>query len=405
MSKRDFSPSHQVAGEPIAKKRSGLRNKQPIDYIALNEGDDKKLKHVHPHTEAFLACFERYENTKSVLDSKSFNQNFASVDKPIKILDPENSGMVIPSPKDLGFSDHDRSLTVDDITKALGEDYPVDVMDIQTQQNERWSMSQWNDYFSKTTPEERDRVRNVISLEVSHVNRLKIERPKGVEENDLVNILWDFVGIEDTKPKVTRYILMSAANSYTDFHLDFAGTSVYYNLISGNKKFILFPPTESNLQKYSSWCTDPNQNIIFLGDILTDGTAMELNGGDLFMIPSGFIHAVYTPQDSLIIGGNFLTVRNVDTQLDVVAVERLTKVPKRFTFPHFDLVMGKCCEWVLSRSTDKNVKLEKMTPAIMKKSMEALIRYMEKPQIKYKPVNYSSKRILIKEVKLYLDKW
>ena len=28
--------------------------------------------------------------------------------------------------------------------------------------------------------------------------------------------------------------------------------------------------------------------------------------GDTFMIPTGWIHAVYTPADSLVFGGNFL---------------------------------------------------------------------------------------------------
>ena len=37
------------------------------------------------------------------------------------------------------------------------------------------------------------------------------------------------------RPKVQKYCLMSAAGSYTDFHLDFGGTSVWYHLLKGTK--------------------------------------------------------------------------------------------------------------------------------------------------------------------------
>lgn len=390
-SSRKRSPSAELPSPP--RKRYGLRKKQQIDYIALNEGDDKKLKKVHPHAEAFLKCFTKWENNSNLIDSTKLNEKFFQLREPLKILDPENTGMNLPKPQELGLTSQQRSLTVADITQILGGETPVDVMDVQSQQNEKWSLSQWNQYFSETPMDQRDRIRNVISLEVSHFDdKFHIDRPKAVEENDLVNIVWKHMGNEDPKPKVTRYVLMSSGNSYTDFHLDFAGTSVYYNLVSGHKKFILFPPTDHNLKVYTDWCQDLNQNLIFLGDLLDEGIAMELHAGDLFMLPSGWIHAVYTPIDSLIVGGNFLTVRDIETQLQVVKVERLTKVPKRFTFPMFDLVMGQTCEWALSPGVQNNHY--KMT----KGALIALQNYMKLQDTKYKPFNYPSKRSMIKKL-------
>lgn len=32
------------------------------------------------------------------------------------------------------------------------------------------------------------------------------------------------------KPEVQKYCLMSAQDSYTDFHIDFGGTSVWYHI-------------------------------------------------------------------------------------------------------------------------------------------------------------------------------
>ena len=39
-------------------------------------------------------------------------------------------------------------------------------------------------------------------------------------------------------PKVQKYCLMSVAGCYTDFHIDFGGTSVWYHIVRGQKVFI-----------------------------------------------------------------------------------------------------------------------------------------------------------------------
>ncbi|CAR21186.1 [Histone H3]-lysine-36 demethylase [Lachancea thermotolerans CBS 6340] len=374
-------------------KRQGLRKKKQVDYISLNEGDDKRLKDEHPHMHAFLACFSKWENKTNVIESSRLERDFNAITIPMKVQDPENSGMRIPE-----YSEG-RAFTVDTVTKFLGADYPVDVMDVQSQQNSTWSMSQWNQYFTETAADARDRIRNVISLEVSHVDQFKtgLRRPRVVESHDLVDLLWEEVKDDIPRPKVTKYVLMSVGNAYTDFHLDFAGTSVYYKVIFGSKKFILFPPTPHNLKAYESWCGNDHQNLIFLGDQLEQGVAMELRAGDLFMIPSGFIHAVFTPQDSLVVGGNFLTLRDLATQLVVTEIEKLTKVPKKFTFPQFEAVMGKTAELTLQKSgTDEDLAL-----SIEKE--EALLEYIKTPTFKYKPVNFSTKRELISQFQKHIE--
>ncbi|CEP63467.1 [Histone H3]-lysine-36 demethylase LALA0_S08e03136g [Lachancea lanzarotensis] len=371
----------------IEPKRYGLRRKKQIDYISLNEGELKRSKNEHPHLSPFLACFNRWENTTNVITVSELEQQFDSIRKPLKVLDPENSGMQVPNGPDGGI------LTVDAVTQYLGNQYRVDVMDVQSQQNSNWTMEQWNNYFTNGTINTRDRIRNVISLEVSHVERFKTElqRPNVVETKDLVNCVWDAIPDDSKRPKVTKYVLMSVENAFTDFHLDFAGTSVYYKVVSGGKKFILFPPTLHNLERYTKWCDSDQQNLIFLGDELEDGVAMELFSGDLFMIPCGYIHAVYTPKDSLVIGGNFLTLRDLETQLQIVEIERVTKVPKKFTFPQFDIVMGKTSECILS---SKETSFKTLPP----RQLNTLLSYLRDPRSKYKPVNFSSKKELVKQL-------
>lgn len=36
-------------------------------------------------------------------------------------------------------------------------------------------------------------------------------------------------------PKVQKYCLMSVKGCYTDFHIDFGGTSVWYHILKGSK--------------------------------------------------------------------------------------------------------------------------------------------------------------------------
>lgn len=53
------------------------------------------------------------------------------------------------------------------------------------------------------------------------------------------------------------------------------------------------------------------------------------------IIPTGWIHAVYTPEDALVIGGNFLHGLNIGTQLEIFDIEEATNVPAKFRFPYF----------------------------------------------------------------------
>jgi lysine-specific demethylase PHF8 len=50
-----------------------------------------------------------------------------------------------------------------------------------------------------------------------------------------------------------KYCLMGAKNSYTDWHIDLGGSSVWYHIVRGGKLFILVRPTDKNLKKYLSW--------------------------------------------------------------------------------------------------------------------------------------------------------
>ena len=134
------------------------------------------------------------------------------------------------------------------------------------------------------------------------------------------------------RPKVQKYCLMSSAGSYTDFHLDFGGTSVWYHLLFGAKVFLLAPPTPAVLSAYEAFTFDSGR---FLPDLLPPGTftRAELKGGETLFIPSGWVHAVLTPADSLVFGGNFLHAFALKEQAEVRDVEDRTQVAPEMRFP------------------------------------------------------------------------
>ena len=80
---------------------------------------------------------------------------------------------------------------------------------------------------------------------------------------------------------------MSVKGCYTDFHLDFGGTSVWYHIIKGKKVFWIIPPTEANLKTYENWTLSGKQGDVFFGDIVDKCGMITLEAGNTFFIPSG----------------------------------------------------------------------------------------------------------------------
>ncbi len=89
---------------------------------------------------------------------------------------------------------------------------------------------------------------------------------------------------------------MSVEKCYTDFHIDFGGSSVWYHVLKGVKIFWLIPPTDSNLKKYQEWVNSGKQSDVFFADKVDECSVVELKAGQTFFIPSGWIHAVYTSE-------------------------------------------------------------------------------------------------------------
>ncbi|XP_035709245.1 jmjC domain-containing histone demethylation protein 1 isoform X2 [Folsomia candida] len=278
-------------------------------------------------------------NKNVVLSMKGSEFNLAYIQKhgftePLIFHNKEGLGIRIPTP----------SFNVGDVKTCVGSKRLLDVMDVRTQKNTEMTMKTWQEYYDK---DNKDRLLNVISLEFSHTKLENfVEAPRVVRQLDWVDRVWprhlknmqtESTNVMDEMmyPKVQKYCLMSVKGCYTDFHVDFGGTSVWYHILRGAKVFWLIPPTDKNLGLYQEWVLSGKQGDTFFGDNVDICSRVYLQDGDTFFIPSGWIHAVYTPKDSLVFGGNFLHSFGIEKQLKIATVEEQTKVPQKFRYPFF----------------------------------------------------------------------
>jgi hypothetical protein len=61
-----------------------------------------------------------------------------------------------------------------------------------------------------------------------------VDAPYIARKLDWVNYVWPNGLPDDTefrKPEVQKYCLMGVKDSYTDFHIDFGGSSVWYHIL------------------------------------------------------------------------------------------------------------------------------------------------------------------------------
>ncbi|KAJ1649523.1 JmjC domain-containing histone demethylation protein 1 [Dispira simplex] len=257
--------------------------------------------------------------------------------------------LLIESPKGLEMKMPPRTTTVTDIARLVGESHAVDVIDVANQgELTGWDLGQWAQYFNQT---HRDRLLNVISLEFSDTPLMdQVQRPRIVQQLDWTNLVWpEELCTQPEFPRVQHYCLMSVRDSYTDFHVDFGGTSVFYHLLSGEKRFYFIPPMLANLRKYEKWMQSADQANVFFADQVKTCYQVTLQPGNTMFIPSGWIHAVYTPKDSIVIGGNFLSDIDIDMQLRMYYLEERVKVPQAQRFPLFERTHWLAAEYYLDR--------------------------------------------------------
>lgn len=274
-----------------------------------------------------------YRVNKYWLERNGFNA-------PVKFFHVEGLGLSVPA----GFG-------TDTLLDHLDPDRSVEVIDVYKQGSVEMALRDFLSAYGSPSPCD---PLNSLSLEISDtpLDPL-ISAPNLVRELCWIQTLWkDYYLTRSASsssaaplaPKVRKYCILSMANSYTDFHIDFGGSSVWYHMVSGVKRFYLFAPSTNNVANFERWHKLHNQSEIFLPDMMGDACfCTELTAGQTLLIPTGWIHAVYTAENSVVVGGNFLHSLNIPLQLRLYEMEERLHTPYKFRFPYFETL-----HWLLA---------------------------------------------------------
>ncbi|CAG7785988.1 unnamed protein product [Allacma fusca] len=275
-----------------------------------------------------------------------------------------NRPIVVESSEGLGLKVPPETFTVRDVERYVGSERMLDVIDVQRQTDVKMTMREFADYFCSPA---RNKLYNLISLEFSKTNLNKlVEAPYITRKLDWVFNSWPNDLDEEIaqRPEVSKYCLVSTKDSYTDFHIDFGGTSVWYHILWGEKIFYLIEPTPANIALYARWMASTEQYESFFADSVDFCYRCVLKKGQTLFIPTGWIHAVLTPMDSLVFGGNFLHSLNMELQLQVYEIEKRLKVPAKYLFPGFEATHWFAAERVVDDLQTLN-KIGNIPPHIL----------------------------------------
>jgi hypothetical protein len=272
------------------------------------------------------------------IDGKLLTEEYIRINglnKPLMIKDGR---------KDLHMRMLDSKIKLSEIATMLGPNTPIKVIEVGAQEElESWTFGEYADFFEGRGNGKDHKILNLISLEISSSPlATKVQGPSFVRQLDWIDAFWPSARrARGDFPRVQKYLLAGMQGAYTDFHLDFGGTSVWYHIVWGEKIFYFIRPTGSNLLVFEKWSNDSLQSQQFLPDLLPPGECVKvhLRQGDTMLIPGGWIHAVYTPMDSLVFGGNFIHSTSIVKQLQVYGIEDRTRVGKKYRFPFFKQLM------------------------------------------------------------------
>lgn len=326
-------------GSSLMKKR---RNWHRHDYTEVDDGSKpvqagtrafvKELRsRVFPSADEIIVKMHGSQLTQRYLEKHGF-------DVPIMVPKLDDLGLRLPSP----------AFSVMDVERYVGGDKVIDVIDVARQADSKMTLHNYVKYFMNP---DRPKVLNVISLEFSDTKMSElVEVPDIARKLSWVENYWPDDSVFP-KPFVQKYCLMGVQDSYTDFHIDFGGTSVWYHVLWGEKIFYLIKPTNENLALYESWSSSVTQSEVFFGDKVDKCYKCVVKQGHTLFVPTGWIHAVLTSQDCMAFGGNFLHNLNIGMQLRCYEMEKRLKTPDLFKFPFFEAIC-----WFVAKSLLETLK-------------------------------------------------
>ncbi|TWW62835.1 Lysine-specific demethylase phf2 [Takifugu flavidus] len=306
----------------LKKKRNWSKydTGQSTDIKAVQNGSQVFIKELRsrtfPSADDVLVKLSGTQLTVEHLEQDGFSE-------PILAQKKEGLGLAMPPP----------TFYISDVENYVGPDVVVDVVDVTKQTDSKMKLKEFVDYYYSTN---RKKVLNVINLEFSDTRMNNIvESPQIVRQLSWVENYWPDDALLG-KPKVTKYCLICVKDSYTDFHIECGGASVWYHVLKGEQIFFLIKPTSANLSLYERWRSSSNHSEMFFADQVDKCYKCTLKQGQTLFIPSGWINAMLTPVDCLAFSGHFIHNLSVEMQMRAYEIEKRLKIRTLTPFPNFE---------------------------------------------------------------------
>jgi Jumonji helical domain len=321
----------------------------------------------------------QYVSDGSLLSYESLRNGVLTLQYPIFVTDvPESIGLKVNFVKGRKTSDSIRK-----IAAIVGEDMEVTVINVADQKARYgWTIGMLANYFGdedrlkaidtsavcnredgigrrmrKTTE---IKILNQVSFEFSCTPLADlVKAPEIVRQIDWIQNAWPdpYEKPKGSVRRITRntrhnkrdtiyypfiqyYCVTSSAGAYMDFHIDIGGTSFWYYVVSGSKDFLLIEPTEENIVQYELWACTEMKEEVFFPDVVEDKSTiihMSVNENETIIVPSGWIHGVYSSMDSLVVGGNFLHGHSAEMQIKINEMECRAVVEAKYRCPYFNI--------------------------------------------------------------------
>nr|XP_057910923.1 lysine-specific demethylase phf2 isoform X2 [Doryrhamphus excisus] len=293
---------------------------QSTDIRAVQNGSQVFIKELRsrtfPSADDIVVKLGGSQLTMDYLEENGFEE-------PVLVQKKDGLGMSMPPP----------TFYISDVENYVGPDVGVDVVDVTKQTDSKMKLKEFVDYYYSTN---RKKVLNVINLEFSdsRMNNI-VESPQIVRRLSWVENYWPDDALLG-KPKVTKYCLICVKDSYTDFHIECGGASVWYHVLKGEKIFFLIKPTSANLSLYERWRSSSSHSEMFFADQVDKCYKCPLKQGQTLFIPSGWINAILTPVDCLAFSGHFVHNLSVEMQMRAYEIEKRLKVKTLNPFPNFE---------------------------------------------------------------------
>ncbi|XP_008318986.1 lysine-specific demethylase phf2 isoform X1 [Cynoglossus semilaevis] len=328
----DDAPDIDIYHCPNCEKIHGKSTlKKKKNWSKYDTGQGTNTKAVQNGSQVFIKelrsrTFPSADDVVVKLSGTQLNMDYLEANgfnEPILVQKKDGLGMSMPAP----------TFYISDVENNVGPDVIVDVVDVTKQTDSKMKLKEFVDYYYSTN---RKKVLNVINLEFSESRMNSIvESPQIVRQLSWVENYWPDDALLG-KPKVTKYCLICVKDSYTDFHIECGGASVWYHVLKGEKIFFLIKPTSANLSLYERWRSSSSHSEMFFADQVDKCYKCTLKQGQTLFIPSGWINAILTPVDCLAFSGHFVHNLSVEMQMRAYEIEKRLKVEMLNPFPNFE---------------------------------------------------------------------